>query len=116
MSFELIMPFFPEELRPLFLDPSISDLMINGTTGVFAEKNGEIEYVPLECPYSNERLQAAIERQRLDDMRGVAARHIVHQRAQLAGMIDDGAHVRPRLVLPDDCWKPSRVLQAALLM
>src|ERR1700761_9297165 len=62
MSFDLIMPFFPEELRPLFLDPSISDLMINGTTGVFAEKNGEIEYVPLECPYSNERLQAAIER------------------------------------------------------
>lgn len=62
MSFDLIMPFFPEELRPLFLDPSISDLMINGTTGVFAEKNGEIEYVPLECPYSNDRLQAAIER------------------------------------------------------
>ena len=62
MSFDLIMPFFPEELRPLFLDPSISDLMINGTTGVFAEKNGEIEYVPLQCPYSNERLQAAIER------------------------------------------------------
>ena len=62
MSFDLIMPFFPEELRPLFLDPSISDLMINGTTGVFAERNGEIEYVPLECPYSNERLQAAIER------------------------------------------------------
>ena len=62
MSFDLIMPFFPEELRPLFLDPSISDLMINGTTGVFAEKNGKIEYVPLECPYSNERPQAAIER------------------------------------------------------
>ncbi len=41
MSFELILPFFPEELRALLLDPSISDLMINGTTGVFAERNGE---------------------------------------------------------------------------
>ena len=62
MSFELIMPFFPEEMRPLFQDPTISDLMINGSTGVFAERNGEIEYVALEQPYTNERLQAAIER------------------------------------------------------
>ena len=31
MSYELILPFFPEELRKLLLDPSISDLMINGT-------------------------------------------------------------------------------------
>jgi pilus assembly protein CpaF len=29
MSYELILPFFPEELRGLLLDPSISDLMIN---------------------------------------------------------------------------------------
>ena len=35
MSFQLILPFFPEELRALLLDPSISDLMINGTTGVY---------------------------------------------------------------------------------
>jgi pilus assembly protein CpaF len=34
MSFDLILPFFPEELRELLLDPSISDLMINGTSGV----------------------------------------------------------------------------------
>ena len=33
MSYHLILPFFPEELRELLLDPSISDLMINGTTG-----------------------------------------------------------------------------------
>ena len=33
MSYHLILPFFPEELRALLLDPSISDLMINGTTG-----------------------------------------------------------------------------------
>ena len=62
MSYHLILPFFPEELRALLLDPSISDLMINGTTGVYADRNGVIEHIPLATPYTNERLQAAIER------------------------------------------------------
>ena len=62
MSFELILPFFPEELRALLLDPSISDLMINGTSGVYADRGGSIEKIALTTPYSNERLQAAIER------------------------------------------------------
>ena len=62
MSFELILPFFPEELRALLLDPSISDLMINGTTGVYADRDGVIEHIALSTPYSNDRLQAAIER------------------------------------------------------
>jgi pilus assembly protein CpaF len=62
VSFELILPFFPEELRALLLDPSISDLMINGTTGIYADRGGIVEHIALETPYSNERLQAAIER------------------------------------------------------
>jgi pilus assembly protein CpaF len=62
MSYHLILPFFPEELRVLLLDPSISDLMINGTTGVYADRNGVIERIPLATPYTNDRLQAAIER------------------------------------------------------
>ena len=62
MSFELILPFFPEELRALLLDPSISDLMINGTTGVFADRGGVVEHIALSAPYTNDRLQAAIER------------------------------------------------------
>jgi len=62
VSFELILPFFPEELRALLLDPSISDLMINGTAGVYADRGGTIEHIALAAPYSNERLQAAIER------------------------------------------------------
>ena len=45
MSFDLILPFFPEELRELLLDPSISDLMINGTSGVFADRNGVVEQI-----------------------------------------------------------------------
>ena len=62
MSFELILPFFPDELRALLLDPSISDLMINGTTGVYADRGGVVEAIRLSAPYTNDRLQAAIER------------------------------------------------------
>jgi pilus assembly protein CpaF len=62
MSYHLILPFFPEELRELLLDPSISDLMINGTTGVFADRGGVLQHIPLTMPYTNDRLQAAIER------------------------------------------------------
>ena len=62
MSFDLILPFFPEELRALLLDPSISDLMINGTTGVYADRDGVVEQIALSTPYTNDRLQAAIER------------------------------------------------------
>jgi pilus assembly protein CpaF len=62
MSYHLILPFFPDELRELLLDPCISDLMINGTTGVFADRNGVVQHIPLASPYTNDRLQAAIER------------------------------------------------------
>ena len=62
MSYDLILPFFPEEIRGLLLDPSISDLMINGTTGVYADKDGVVEHIALSIPYTNERLTAAIER------------------------------------------------------
>lgn len=62
MSFQLILPFFPEELRGLLLDPSISDLMINGATGVYADRGGVVQHIPLSTPYTNQRLQAAIER------------------------------------------------------
>jgi pilus assembly protein CpaF len=36
--------------------------MINGSTGVFADRNGMVEHIELQTPYTNERLQAAIER------------------------------------------------------
>jgi pilus assembly protein CpaF len=62
VSFDLILPFFPEELRALLLDPSISDLMINGTSGVYADRGGVVQHIPLATPYTNDRLQAAIER------------------------------------------------------
>jgi pilus assembly protein CpaF len=62
LSFDLILPFFPEELRAVLLDNSISDVMINGTKGVYADRNGMVEQVPLSKPFTNERLQAAVER------------------------------------------------------
>jgi pilus assembly protein CpaF len=62
VSYDLILPFFPEEIRGLLLDPTISDLMINGTTGVYADKGGVVEHITLSTPYTNERLTAAIER------------------------------------------------------
>lgn len=62
MSYQLILPFFPEELRALLLDPSISDLMINGTSGVYADRDGVMQHIPLTTPYTNDRLQGAIER------------------------------------------------------
>ncbi len=62
MSFQLILPFFPEELRSLLLDPTISDLMVNGATGVYADRGGVLQHIPLSTAYTNERLTAAIER------------------------------------------------------
>src|SRR6202034_4862193 len=62
VSYELILPFFPDELQALLLDPTISDLMINGTTGVFADRDGVVAQIPLAKEFTNDRLQAAIER------------------------------------------------------
>ncbi len=36
--------------------------MINGTNGVYADRGGVVEQITLSNPYSNDRLQAAIER------------------------------------------------------
>jgi pilus assembly protein CpaF len=36
--------------------------MINGTQGVYADRNGVVESIPLRTEYTNERLTAAIER------------------------------------------------------
>ncbi|MGI4827173.1 MAG: CpaF family protein [Janthinobacterium lividum] len=62
MSYANILPFFPVEIQALLLDPTISDLMINGTTGVYADKGGVLEHIPLATPLTSERLLAAIVR------------------------------------------------------
>ena len=62
MSYDLILPYFPAEIRTLLLDPSISDLMINGASGVYADRAGVMEHVKLSKAYTNESLTGAIER------------------------------------------------------
>ncbi|MBB5061501.1 pilus assembly protein CpaF [Granulicella aggregans] len=59
MSWDLVLGFFPEEVQRLILDDSISDLMINGTTGVFADRNGVVEPIALACALTTETLLAA---------------------------------------------------------
>jgi len=88
VSFELILPFFPEELRALLLDPSISDLMINGTSGVYADRGGRIEKIALATPYTNERLQAAIER-----VARILGQDLTNQNPVLNTRLPDGSRV-----------------------
>ena len=59
MSWDLVLGFFPEEVQKLILDATISDLMINGTTGVFADRNGIVQQIPLSCALTTETLLAA---------------------------------------------------------
>jgi pilus assembly protein CpaF len=61
-GWEKVLPFFEDELQALIMDPSISDLMINGTTGVYADRGGIVEHIELTNAYSVERLEAAIQR------------------------------------------------------
>ena len=88
MSFELILPFFPEELRALLLDPSISDLMVNGATGVFVTRNGMMEEVILKSPYTNDRLLAAIQR-----VARILGQDLTTQNAILDTRLPDGSRV-----------------------
>ena len=62
MSYQQILPFFPVEVQALLLDSSISDLMINGTRGIYVDRKGVIEHVPLAEPLTAERLLGGIQR------------------------------------------------------
>ena len=88
MSYDLILPFFPEEIRVLLLDPSISDLMINGTSGVYADRDGVVERVKLADAYTNERLTAAIER-----VARVLGQDLTSQNPILNTRLPDGSRV-----------------------
>ena len=59
MSWDLVLGFFPEEMQRLILDTTISDLMINGTTGVFADRKGVVEHISLATALTTDTLLAA---------------------------------------------------------
>jgi pilus assembly protein CpaF len=88
MSYNLILPFFPEEIRVLLLDPTISDLMINGTSGVYADRAGVVEQVKLSEAYTNARLTAAIER-----VARVLGQDLTSQNPILNTRLPDGSRV-----------------------
>jgi len=44
-GFEMILPFL-KPIQHLILDDSISEVMVNGSSHVFIEKNGFIEKIP----------------------------------------------------------------------
>ena len=88
MSYSLILPFFPEEIRTLLLDPTISDLMINGTSGVYADRAGVVEHVKLSEAYTNARLTAAIER-----VARVLGQDLTSQNPILNTRLPDGSRV-----------------------
>lgn len=87
-GWEKVLPFFTEDIQALILDPTISDLMINGATGVYADRGGVIEHVPLTSEYSIERLEAAI--QRVARMMG---QDLTHQNPILNTRMPDGSRV-----------------------
>jgi pilus assembly protein CpaF len=60
MSFELILPFFPQPLQDLILDTTVADLCINGTAGVFVERNGVMS-AAAGISIGEEQLSAAIQ-------------------------------------------------------
>jgi pilus assembly protein CpaF len=45
MTWDYILPFL-RPIEPLLRDPEISDILVNGSSGVFAEKNGVLFQVP----------------------------------------------------------------------
>lgn len=88
MSYDLILPYFPKEIQALLLDPSISDLMVNGIRGVFASRAGRVEKIELADPYTNERLTAAIQR-----VARVLGQDLTSQNPILNTRLPDGSRV-----------------------
>jgi pilus assembly protein CpaF len=62
--------------------------MINGTTGVYADRAGVVEHIPLASSYSNDRLQAAIER-----VARVLGQDLTNQNPILNTRLPDGSRV-----------------------
>jgi pilus assembly protein CpaF len=62
--------------------------MINGTSGVYADRGGSIEKIALTTPYSNERLQAAIER-----VARILGQDLTSQNPVLNTRLPDGSRV-----------------------
>ena len=87
-GWEKVLPFFTEEIQALILDPTISDLMINGTTGVYADRGGVIEHIPVQDELDVDRLEAAIRR-----VARMMGQDLTHQNPILNTRMPDGSRV-----------------------
>ncbi len=87
-GWEKVLPFFTENLQKLILDPTISDLMVNGTTGVYADRGGVIEHIPVQDELDIERLEAAIRR-----VARMMGQDLTHQNPILNTRMPDGSRV-----------------------
>lgn len=87
-SFERILPYFPPEVQALILDPTISDLMINGTTGIFADRGGVMARVSIAQAQTELQLRVAIEK-----IARVLGQDITPQNPILNTRLPDGSRV-----------------------
>ena len=87
MSFDLILPF----LRPiehLIMDPSVSEIMVNGTDRVFVERAGLVEPVQLQAPLTERSLQVAIR-----NIARILGDEISEEKPLLDARLPDGSRV-----------------------
>lgn len=87
MSFDLILPF----LRPiehLIMDPSVSEIMVNGADRVFVERGGLIEPVELQAPLMERSLQVAIR-----NIARILGDEISEEKPLLDARLPDGSRV-----------------------
>ena len=87
MSFDLILPF----LRPiehLIMDPSVSEIMVNGADRVFVERGGLVEPVELQAPLMERSLQVAIR-----NIARILGDEISEEKPLLDARLPDGSRV-----------------------
>ena len=87
MSFDLILPF----LRPiehLIMDPSVSEIMVNGADRVFVERGGLVEPVQLQAPLMERSLQVAIR-----NIARILGDEISEEKPLLDARLPDGSRV-----------------------
>jgi len=87
MSFDLILPF----LRPiehLIMDPSVSEIMVNGADRVFVERGGFVEPVKLQAPLTERSLQVAIR-----NIARILGDEISEEKPLLDARLPDGSRV-----------------------
>ena len=87
MSFDVILPF----LRPiehLIMDPSVSEIMVNGADRVFVERGGFVEPVKLQAPLTERSLQVAIR-----NIARILGDEISEEKPLLDARLPDGSRV-----------------------